>query len=265
MKEQLSKAAKQSARQSYDKIKAEVAKLEKQNFSRIIAFRSGASGEWYKIGGNSMLIYYYEVCQKILNVRPNIQADTDFSTTNFPEGVICVRGLETLEKRLERAEVLKEKRVGKSGTVVFELKINVPEPIMKKLQEETVEAQERALSVVRPKMTLDPEVYSILRHLQKRVYEEVRKMTEYEREYIGLDAAKMTRMMMETYFMMNTNVEMGGTTGWERIYRLARELSYILSFMTDLKIAQVQPLTRIWDDLMMLMKYVKKNYLASAR
>jgi len=142
MKEQLSRASKQSARQRYDKLKAEVAKLEQQNFSRIVAFKSGTSGEWYKIGGNSMLIYYYEVCQKILNVRPNIQPDTDFSTTNFETGVICVRGLETLEKRLVRAEVLKEKRVGKSGTVVFALKISVPEEVMQKLREETVEAQD---------------------------------------------------------------------------------------------------------------------------
>jgi len=264
MKEQLSRASKQSARQRYDKLKAEVAKLEQQNFSRIVAFKSGTSGEWYKIGGNSMLIYYYEVCQKILNVRPNIQPDTDFSTTNFETGVICVRGLETLEKRLVRAEVLKEKRVGKSGVVVFVLKITVPEPVVQKLREETLEAQERALAVVRPKATLDPEVYNILRHLQKRMYEEARKMTDFEREYVGLEAARVSREMTEAYFAMSAGLEVG-TAGWTKIYELAHQLLVFLSFMTDLKIAPVQPLTRLWDDLIKLTRYVKKNYLANGR
>lgn len=260
MEAQLSKASKQNARQRYDSLKAEVAKLEKQNFSRIIAFRSGTSGEWYKIGGNSMLIYYYEVCQKILNVRPNIQPDTDFSTTNFPEGVICVRGLDTLEKRLVRAEVLKEKRVGKSGVVVFALKISVPEEVMQKLREETVEAQERALSVVRPKTTLDSEAYNILRHLQKRMYEEARKLGVFDREYVGLEAARVSRWMTETYFAMNTGLDTSGA-GWQKIYDQACRLSFLLNFMTDLKMAPVQPLARLWDDLMALMRHVKKTHL----
>lgn len=258
--ENLSKASKQSARQRYDSLKAEVAKLEKQNFSRIIAFRSGASGEWYKIGGNSMLIYYYEVCQKILNVRPNIQADTDFSTTNFPEGVICVRGLETLEKRLAKAEVLKEKRVGKTGAVVFELKITVPEAVMKQLRDDTLAAQERALAVVRPKTTLDPEVYNYLRHLQKRVYEEARKMGTFDRAYIGDEAARISRRMTEVYFGMNAGLDVG-VEGWVKIYRLAEELSFLLNFATDLKISEVGPISRLWDDLTALIRYIKKNYL----
>ena len=263
MKEQLSKASKQSARQRYDKLKAEVAKLEKQNFSRIIAFKSGTSGEWYKIGGNSLLIYYYEVCQKILNIRPNIQADTDFSTTNFDAGVICVRGLDILEKRLVRAEVLKEKRVGKSGVVVFELKISVPEAVMKKLQKDTLEAQEQALAVVRPKATLDPEAYNTLRHLQKRTYEEARKMTDYERAYIGLEAARTSREMTEVYFAMNVGIEADSVAGWRKIYALANRLSFLLNFITDLKIAEVAPLARLWDDLTSLMRYIKKNYLTN--
>lgn len=258
--DQFSKASKQSARQRYDSLKAEVAKLEKQNFSRIIAFKSGVSGEWYKIGGNSMLIYYYEVCQKILNVKPNIQPDTDFSTTNFPEGVICVRGLDTLEKRLVRAEVLKEKRVGKSGVVVFELKISVPEETMAKLREETMEAQERALSVVRPKTTLDPEVYNILRHLQKRTYEEARKLGTFDREYVGAEAALISRRMTEMYFAMNAGLT-AGDTGWMRMYEQACRLSFLLNFITDLKMAPVQPLARLWDDLMALMRHIKKTYL----
>lgn len=256
MEEQYSKSTKRRARQGYDAVKAEVAKLEKQNFSKIIAFKSGASGEWYKIGGNSMLIYYYEVCQKILNIHPNIQPDTDFSTTNFETGVICVRGLETLEKRLKKAEVLKARRIG-GGTVVYDLKIKLSEETLNKLREETVAARERALSVVRPNATLDPETYRLLRHLQKRMYEEARKMTAFDRAYVGEDAARVSRKMTELYFDMSEGLT-PAPEGWKMIYKLANDLSYLMNFMTDLKISQVAPMTRLWDDLTQLIRQVKR-------
>ena len=96
METQLSKSSLRTSRKLYDATKNKVIELEKQNTSRIIAFQSDAKGEWYKIGGNSLLLYYFEICQKILNLHPTIQPDTDFSSASFPEGVIFIGGLTAL-------------------------------------------------------------------------------------------------------------------------------------------------------------------------
>ena len=84
---------KKRRREEYSRVKAEVKKLEDNNFSHLIMFGSGK--DWYKMGGNSLYIYYYEIAKKILGLKPNIQPDTDYSSTIFKEGLISFRGVES--------------------------------------------------------------------------------------------------------------------------------------------------------------------------
>ncbi len=259
METQPSKSSLRTSRQVYDTTKNKVVELEKQNVSRIIAFQSDAKGEWYKIGGNSLLLYYFEICQKILNLHPTIQPDTDFSSATFPEGVICIRGLAALEKRLARAQVLKTKRAG-GNTVVYELNISLPLETLDKLRADLIHSREEALAVVRPKSSLDPEAYDYIRHLERRVYEEARKFNSFDREYIGLEAIRLAHRMTTVYFDMNTGL-ISESSGWKEIYTLARRLSYDLSTVTDLKICPVSPLTRIWDDCINFLHYLKRTHL----
>ncbi len=263
METQLSKSSLRTSRKLYDATKNKVIELEKQNTSRIIAFQSDAKGEWYKIGGNSLLLYYFEICQKILNLHPTIQPDTDFSSASFPEGVICIRGLTALEKRLSRAQVLKAKRAG-GHTVVYELSISLPLETLDKLRTDLIASREQALSVVRPKITLDPEAYDYIRRLERRTYEEVRKLSPFDRDFIGSEATRFAHRMTVVYFDMNAGLT-DESSGWAEIYAIARRLSYDLNTLTDLKICPISPLTRIWSDCINLLHYIKRTHLKNQK
>lgn len=259
MNEQLSKSSLRASRQLYDAVKTKVIELEKQNTSRIIAFQSDAKGEWHKIGGNSLLLYYFEVCQKILNLHPSIQSDTDFSAATFPEGVICVRGLNVLEKRLTLAQVLKEKRVSKR-VVVYELNISLPLETLNELRANLIKSREEALAVVRPKSSLDPEAFSYIRHLDSRIYEEVRKLNAFDRECLGLETCNLTHAMFTTYYEMNDGLT-SEPTGWQKIYSYACHVSYNLNTMVERKMCPIAPITHIWDDCIALIRHIKRAHL----
>ena len=53
------KEKKKEFRIKYEKVKGKVKELEEKNFSRLVLFSSGS--EWFKMGGNSLLIYKYVI------------------------------------------------------------------------------------------------------------------------------------------------------------------------------------------------------------
>lgn len=224
------KSFRRRKREEYDRVKAEVKRLEQSNFSRLILFRSGA--EWFKMGGNSLLIYYFDIARKILSLKPNIQPDTDYSKTIFEDGILSFRGMEGIEERLRKAEVMESKKVGKQ-TVVFQLNFKVSKEDLKGLREELREERERALAVLRPASILYPEIYKNIRHIQKRLFEVVRKLSAFEREYNGDLMADYSRKIAKYYLMINNGMS-PEKEGWAKILELIKHLMIEIMFASEL-------------------------------
>lgn len=220
-----------SDRIRYEEIKAAVKKLEEKNYSRLILFRSGK--DWYKMGGNSMLLYKFSIAPQ-LKLRVNIQPDTDYTKTVFEEGIVSFRGVDSLRNRIMDLGKLRTESK-KGGVVVFELNFVTPQRQIDEFREILGQDQERALAVLKPDIVLLPEVYGKIRYIQKRIFETVRKMSTYERDYNGLIMAEYSRQMMKYYMMMN-NEMIDETEGWEKLLTAVNLLIIEVTFVTELKV-----------------------------
>lgn len=218
-------------KQKYDDLKAVIRRLEENNHSRLILFKSGK--DWYKMAGNSLLIYKNSIAP-LLKTKVNIQPDTDFTKTIFEDGVACFRGTESLKKKLEdvgKLRVMNEK----NGVVVFELNFVVPQRQIDEYKTEMMEDREKSLAVLKPDIILLPEIYGKIKYVQKRIFEMVRKMTVYEREYNGMMMAKYSRELMKIYMMMNNDI-LTEDEGWEKVLETTNLLIIEVTFATELKI-----------------------------
>ncbi|MBR3257191.1 hypothetical protein IKG02_02805 [Candidatus Saccharibacteria bacterium] len=246
---------KKRRREEYDRVKSDVFRLEKKNFSRLILVRSGK--EWLKMGGNSMLIYYYDIAKKILDLRPNIQPDTDFSQVIFEEGVISFRGYEGLEKKLRKAQVFKSRKVGRN-VVEFELNFSVGVEEMKYLREEMIREREKAMAVLKPRTILYPKIYEKIRRVQKRVFEATRKMTVFERDYNGLLIAEYSRKIAKFYLMLNNGM-IPEIEGWKKITELINLLIVEMSFATELREIKQELAIAVGAELIEVRREVEKR------
>ena len=67
--------------------------FELKNRSKILLFYSGEG--WYKMGGNSALIYLHLLAPKF-GLNPKLKPDRDFYH-KFPDGIISIRDLEAVK------------------------------------------------------------------------------------------------------------------------------------------------------------------------
>ena len=90
--------------------------LEKKNKAYVVAFFSGPG--WYKIGGNSALIYAYLLAPRLeLDVRVRPDRDLYFK---FKDGVVSVRSIKDLAEKFEKIGIKITKQ--DDELVVFKLK-----------------------------------------------------------------------------------------------------------------------------------------------
>ena len=229
----------------YNDLKAAVKKLEEKNYSRLILFKSGK--DWYKMAGNSLLIYKNSIATQ-LKVRVNIQPDTDYTKTIFEEGIVSFRGTDGLKKRLEEAGRLRAMNEVKN-LVVFDLNFVTAQRQIEEFRRNLLDEQERSLAVLKPDIVLLPEVYGKIRYIQKRIFETVRKMSVYEREYNGLVMSQYSREMTKYYMMMN-NEMISEEEGWKKVLEMANLLIIEVTFVTELKVIRQDVGVNIGADLM---------------
>lgn len=245
----------QQDRVKYEELKVAIKNLEEKNFSRLILFHSGGK-EWYKMGGNSLLIYKNAIAPR-LKIRVNVQPDTDYTKCIFEDGVVSFRGMESLKERLEKVEKLK-KITRRGEVVIFDLNLVVTEEQMQEYRDDLRDERERAVAVLKADIVLTPEIYGKLKYIQRRIFETVRKMSVYERSYNGMVMTEYSRMLTKTYMMMNNNM-MDEKEGWAEILRLTKLLIIEITFVTELKVIRGDVGASIGAELIDVKKMVEKE------
>ena len=241
----MEKATEKFDKEAYDRLKRKVKRLENKNFSKLILFESG--GEWYEMGGNSLLIYAFEIMKPFFHKKVGILRDTDYGTVTFPDGVISFRGTEAIERRLKTADVLKERREG-GGAVIFELTFSVtPDTIIGRRAELKTEA-ERVNRLIRPQVAIEPEIYTTLRHIQGKTYTAMRKSAPLDRAYNGNLIAAEGREMMKLYLKIN-NGTASEAEGWRELLRRVSDLMLEVSFCVELNIWETSTAVALQSDL----------------
>lgn len=186
------KSKERLAKEKYYDLKQRVLKWENNNYDKLTVIDAGKG--WYKMFGNSAIIY---VCQlaKRLSLKAELISDTDFElTTDKP--VYLFRDFEKLEERLKRLKIFRCSM--EDGAYVFDLGYKVDACDLAMMQRENEILRERANKLVLPKEVF-PGLRNELRMLARGVYEVVRKMNPAAREMMGDDMVKLCARLFENF------------------------------------------------------------------
>lgn len=248
------KTDKKSDRAKYEELKTAIKKLEETNKSCLILFKSGK--DWYKMGGNSVLIYKFSIAP-LLKVRVNVQPDTDYTKTVFEDGVVCFRGVEGIKSKLREIGKLKKVQV-RNDVYILELNFALTEKQIEEMRGKVCVENEKKMEVLNPDIILLPEIYGRLKYVQRRLFETVRKMTVYERDYNGFIMAKYSRELTKMYMMMNNGM-IGEEEGWKEIARLTNLLLIEVTFATELKVLKPDLGSNIGKELVEVRKVAERR------
>lgn len=226
---------------------------EKTNNSRLILFGSG--NDWWKMGGNSLLIYAYYVCPK-LHLTPNIVADTDYGKEIFEDGVISFRSLDKLENALTELKLLAGPRKVLGAKAVFELNKKFTAKELASYLASRHEEDEKAYSLVRPTIIIRPMVGGRIRTVLGNIHFGVKNMQGFDRDTYGADILRPCIDMEYVYLAMNKN-QISESEGWPQILRDIEEIQLRLSIAVELKIIKKNYILESWADLVDLRKEVK--------
>lgn len=248
------KTSHKSKSAKYEALKKTVKEREEENTSRLFLFNTG--DDWYKMSGNSLLIFTYKIAPKI-PLKPNILPDTDYTKTIFDEGLISFHGIEALKKRLEKVDVLKE--IKKSNDlVVFELNFSVTEKQLKEFKELLKEDQERVVSILKPEIVLAPMLYTKMRHILKRTFEITRKMPTYSRQMFGEKMLFFAKEIVSTYLLMNKD-QISEKKGWLDISKMTEKLQVEMAVAVELKVLDQNSAVSVGGELIEMKKMLKKE------
>lgn len=241
-------------KKKYEEIKNLAKEMEVKNLESLILFKSGK--EWYKMGGNSLLIYYFKIAPQ-LKIKPNIQPDTDYTKKIFEDGVISFRGVANLKTKLERLKFLKSVKE-KNGLVIFELTFRLEKTQIRDYKVELQEEREKIMKTIAPEVVVAPEIYEKIRFVQKRIFEIVRKLSVYERKYNGELMAEYSRKMAKYYLMINTGM-IAEKEGWKKILEMTKLLMMEIVFAMDLKMINQDTGARVSEEIVKVKKMVEKQ------
>lgn len=254
MSGQTSMNPRRSRGRRYEILKQQVKELEKKNFSKLLLFHSGQ--DWYKMTSNSLLIFVNKIAPK-LSGKPNILPDNDYTKTTFSEGYVSFHGIETIKKRLEKLDVLKDFRKTEDAAV-FELNFSVSETEMKEFRRKLFDDQERAVSLLRPELSIEPKFYTKFRHILRRSFEATRKMPVYEREMFGKKILDLAEELVDIYLSINKSAT-SEVSGWKKIDEMIDSLMTKITIATELEVMDKNSALAIGEDLIELKKDLRRK------
>ena len=190
--EEASVSSDRSEKERYYDLKRRVLSWENDNYNKLAVVDAGKG--WYKMFGNSAIIY---VCQlaKRLSLKAELISDTDFElATDKP--VFLFRELGKFEERLKRLKIFRCSM--DDGVYVFDLGYKVDACDIASMQKENEIIRARANKLVLPKEVF-PGLRNELRALARSVYEVVRRMNPVAREMMGDEMVKICARCFENF------------------------------------------------------------------
>ena len=179
-------------RSEYEKLKTSVEKVEKNNHSRMYAFRSGNG--WCKMGWNSALIYTYVVAP-MLGVEVKLKKDTDYYCQS-PAGIVSIPNVEELEKRLKPLGIKVVKRTDKA--VTFALPRVVTDDELSLLKNAEDEKRKRINQVLQPNDAV-PSIWTGLRVVMDKVFKHYDSASYPQRAAFDQEMLDTAKAMMLKY------------------------------------------------------------------
>ena len=191
-------------REKYLKLKKFALEHEKENFSKLFVIHE--KGEWWKMVGNSAIIFHYELAKRT-GMRSKLLDDSDFDIKS-KDGIVNIKNIIDLDEKLNSIsihplEIKPDYRVYNIG------KKYAPSEI--EMLKKTKELEwGRVNKVILPK-TVFPEFYMSLRELLSRVYFSTRIFEPYVREIIGKPMVEKVAELIREYSFMTSGEGLDAT------------------------------------------------------
>lgn len=241
---------------AYEKRKKWAREFEENNRSAIMIFRSiGEDNKWYKMGGNSALIYYHSLAKR-LKISPRIITDTDFHN-KFKDGVISIRSLENFEKKLLSLKIRRNTRYKGDDVVVFPLGYEVGEEEIKAFRKAD-EAKLKRINAVVMLEVVAPEINVGLLNVTTTLRNKVNKMPVTDREIIGYKAVQRANEALIFYRLMAKGA-MDMAKGFTQILHDTDILMCQVSIMAEYKIIDLDADLRLMEQLVNVQKVIRSR------
>ncbi|MBQ3469593.1 hypothetical protein IJH16_01310 [Candidatus Saccharibacteria bacterium] len=234
-------AAGREAVRRYQTIKSKVFEAEQNNYDKVIVFASGPG--WYKIGGNSAMIYTHMLAPQI-GIKPSIKEDRDFYS-KFDDGIVSIRHLDLLRENLERIGV---KVVSEDpDMVIFELPKPLSKQELKTIRNVRKEREQRVNQIVRTK-ELYPSIAALMRSINQQIYSKYIHCTPHARTYIVESLARETLKSLVDITEIATG-EMPAKETLGAIRRRNERLKVELMILMDMGIFEAEETLRLENNL----------------
>lgn len=248
---------------NYRRIKRDVVEMEDKNFDRLILFPASDfdtnEKKFYKMGGNSAVIYVHELAPRL--GRKNVALHTDLDSCGddekFPSGVCSVLDIENLEKKLAKIDV---ERVRTNGPlIIFKLNREYSKSelkAMRKLEQKRLDDLNKIIFAE----VLYPDIHKLIINLERLIPSKVKNMPSAFRETIGVRTLDTVFDMIEVYVAM-THGEIPPVEAGEQLNRYCIKLLTALSIIEQQKIWDVISLARIADTVKGIKQLVRGKIL----
>ena len=224
--------------------KEKVYEFEKENRTRVVAFRSMEN--WWKIGGHSALFYYHQLVPRLKKRKTvKLRVDTDHYH-RFMDGVVLIASIDSL--KAEMAELKLAIKRDDEDMVSCALEKEVSLETLQALKDIEAERMSKINQIVMPHDTY-PEIYKGITEIQGEIYPLTRKMQTYERDLFGRELMLMIREMLESYVRM-THESVSTEEMLKRIADKAAVATFIVQELAELKIIESKRALRLAQNLL---------------
>ena len=236
--------------------------LEQRNKRYLILFLS-SDGEnpekrekFYFMGGNSAIIYAYDIAPRIGRKTPAIRADRDFTEEKFENGMCAVMGLQTLEDKLAGIGIYRDKKIEKEDMVIF-FKLN--HEYTKDDVEQMLKLRKNEIKMVNTTLfakVIYPDIHKLVLILQTTIYHKTMNVSREHREVLQAQILDPMFALANEYTLMAHGARDEVKAG-EKMLEAIYILMMRVRFLQDLEIWDVATCAKIGKDLAMLELLIK--------
>lgn len=216
-------------REQIEKAKEIVFAMERDNYDKIIAFAS--SQGYYKLGGNSALMYYYDIAKKI-GRSPTLHIDFDFYST-FRDGIVSIRPIEKFVVDMERNGYKAIEELEDGRIIVFSMPSKMTPEYLERLRK----TEENKIKEIHKMVTTNivwPDVNRELDGLMRVGSNNVRKMETAARECLGFRLLDNILAITKSYYDI-CNERVDAKEEIPRMLAWITEAKVLIKIFTDQK------------------------------
>jgi len=217
----------------YKELKRRAFRFEQQNNDSIVVFPAKGDGTWYRMGGTSALIYLERVVRP-LHLSATMRDDTDYNYV-FELGMVTIRDVQLLERRIERAKVLDRVMRG-GGTVRFKLNFSLTKVQIQELENQEILRRNNLAKIIEPTFS-NPELYVEIAHITKRVTEMASKRQDHFAQSVyGRGIVKAAEAWFREYLLMTSEPDGNSIERWQKLRDMTVDLVLRLQIIGELKL-----------------------------